>query len=124
MANIQIYDKINENWIVLPRAYYTVGSDEVATTITMASGKLVKDVKGYRKSLSASFSYVPAETVAALTNSLRKGGFHTVAYEDLTGEIKTEQFTINQPSMSVFKFSNGVAVWAEMTLDMTGQEVF
>lgn len=124
MANIQIFDKVNEDWITLPRAYYSVGSEEVASMIQMASGKLVKDVKGHRKSISAQFSYIPAETVRYLSTTLRLGGFHQVMYEDLDGNIQTESFTISQPQLTVFKYVNGVAVWAELTLDMTGQEVF
>lgn len=124
MANIQIFDKINDNWITLPRAFYSVGSEEVANMIQMASGKLVKDVKGYRKSLSAQFSYIPAETVRDLSATLRLGGFHQVMYEDLDGNIQTESFTISQPQLTVFKYVNGVAMWAELALEMTGQEVF
>lgn len=124
MANIQIFDKVNENWITLPRAFYSVGSEEVANMIQMASGKLVKDVKGYRKSLSAQFSYIPAETVRDLSATLRLGGFHQVMYEDLDGNIQTESFTISQPQLTVFKYVNGVAMWAELALEMTGQEVF
>lgn len=124
MANIQIFDKANENWITLPRAFYSVGSEEVANMIQMASGKLVKDVKGYRKSLSAQFSYIPAETVRDLSATLRLGGFHQVMYEDLDGNIQTESFTISQPQLTVFKYVGGVAMWAELALEMTGQEVF
>lgn len=124
MANIQIFDKINENWITLPRAYYSVGSEEVANMVEMASGKLVKDVKGHRKSISAQFSYVPADTVRNLCNTLRLGGFHQVTYEDLNGDTLTENFSISQPQMTVFKYVNNVAMWAELALEMTGQEVF
>ena len=124
MANIQIFDKVNEDWITLPRAYYSVGSEEVASMIQMASGKLVKDVKGHRKSISAQFSYIPADTVKALSTTLRLGGFHQVMYEDLDGADKTESFTISQPQLTVFKYVNGVAMWAELALEMTGQEVF
>lgn len=115
---------MNENWITLPRAFYSVGSEEVANMIQMASGKLVKDVKGYRKSLSAQFSYIPAETVRDLSATLRLGGFHQVMYEDLDGNIQTESFTISQPQLTVFKYVKGVAMWAELALEMTGQEVF
>ena len=72
--------------ITMPRIKkITVGGAEVAKEVTMASGKMVKDVIGHRAVVSAEWDYVPAATMAALINLLRAGGYFTVGYPDPDG---------------------------------------
>lgn len=58
----------------------SVGAKEVANVATMASGKVVKDVPGYRAELTAKWDWVPAVTLTALAALLRSGGFFYVEY--------------------------------------------
>ncbi len=90
--------------------------------MTMASGKLVKDIVGYRASVKASWDYVPASAVAALVGILRGGGFCFVEYPSPSGDA-SGYFEIDYPTMSVFGFKNSIAVWHDVTLSMSAQEV-
>ena len=100
----------------------SVGATEVANTVTMASGKVVKDMIGYRANIQASWDYVPVTTLTALATLLRSGGFFFVEYPAPTGDA-SGMFEIEYPSMTVFAYKNGVAVWHDVKLKMTAQEV-
>lgn len=100
----------------------TVGAAEVANTVTMASGKVVKDMIGYRVTIQATWDYVPAAVLTALAALLRSGGFFYVEYPAPTGDA-SGMFEIEYPSMSIFAYKNGVAVWHDVKLKMTAQEV-
>ena len=100
----------------------TVGAAEVANTVTMASGKVVKDMIGYRATIQATWDYVPAAVLTALAALLRSGGFFYVEYPAPTGDA-SGMFEIEYPSMSIFAYKNGVAVWHDVKLKMTAQEV-
>ena len=69
----------------------TVGATEVANTVTMASGKVVKDMIGYRATIQATWDYVPVTTLTALATLLRSGGFFYVEYPAPTGDTSAEQ---------------------------------
>ena len=100
----------------------TVGAAEVANTVTMASGKVVKDMIGYRVTIQATWDYVPAAVLTALATLLRSGGFFYVEYPAPTGD-ESGMFEIEYPSMSIFAYKNGIAVWHDVKLKMTAQEV-
>ena len=99
-----------------------VGAEEVANTVTMASGKVVKDIIGYRTTLQVKWDYVPAATLSALAVLLRQGGFFYVEYPSPTGDC-SGMFEVEYPSMEVFQFKGGMAVWHNVKLEMTAQEV-
>lgn len=101
----------------------TVGGEEVANAVTMASGKIVKDILGYRAVVTVQWSYVPAATMAALVAMLRAGGFFTVTYPDPDGTDKSADFSISIPSPGIFKFVSGVPLWYGVQLKMSAQEV-
>ena len=100
----------------------TVAAAEVANTVTMASGKVVKDMIGYRVTIQATWDYVPAAVLTALATLLRSGGFFYVEYPAPTGDAGG-MFEIEYPSMSIFAYKNGIAVWHDVKLKMTAQEV-
>lgn len=100
----------------------TVGAAEVANTVTMASGKVVKDMIGYRVTIQATWDYVPAAVLTALATLLRSGGFFYVEYPAPTGDAGG-MFEIEYSSMSIFAYKNGIAVWHDVKLKMTAQEV-
>ena len=99
-----------------------VGAQEVARTVTMASGRVVKDMIGYRPVVTASWDWVPATTILALVRLLKKSAFVYVEYPSPEG-AQAGWFEIEYPTMSVFRYNNGVAVWHDVTLVMTAQEV-
>ena len=99
-----------------------VGAEEVANTVTMASGKVVKDVIGYRTTIKAKWDYVPVATLTALAVLLRQGGFFFVEYPSPAGDA-FGMFEVEYPAMKVFQFKNGIAVWHDVELRMTAQEV-
>lgn len=100
----------------------TYGGEVVAKETTMASGKTVRDVIGFRPNVRAQWDWVPAETIKALNALLRQGGFFQVTHPTPDGE-KTESMTVPFPSMNVFTYRNGVPMWHNITLTMTAQEV-
>lgn len=123
MDKITIYSSDHRTSVKMPRVKeIQIGASEVSNTVKMASGKVVKDMIGHRTTIQASWDYVPAATLTALAVLLRSGGFFFVEYPSPTGDAEGI-FEIEYPTMSVFQFKNGVAVWHNVQLKMTAQEV-
>lgn len=123
MDKIRIASADRAMSIEMPRVKdITVGATEVANTVTMASGKVVKDMIGYRTTLQATWDFVPVVTLTALAVLLRSGGFFYVEYPAPTGDA-SGMFEIEYPTMSIFAYKNGSAVWHDVKLKMTAQEV-
>ncbi len=123
MDKITVYNSGKTSSVILPRTKdISVGAQPVSKSVTMASGKVVKDVIGYRVSIKASWDYIPADTVASLIGILRSNGFNFVEYPSPSGDA-SGYFEIEYPTMSVFGFKNGIAVWHDVTLSMSAQEV-
>lgn len=100
----------------------SVGAEEVSKRTEMASAKIVKDIIGYRATVSATYDYVPAQTIKELIDFIRKGDFLFVEYPSPTGD-KSGYFEIEYPDVTVFCYKNGIAVWHDVSLEMTAQEV-
>lgn len=123
MDKITIYSVDRSASVAMPRVKdIQVGAKEVANTVKMASGKVVKDMIGHRTTIQASWDYVPAATLTALAVLLRNGGFFYVEYPSPTGD-ENGVFEIEYPTMAVFQFKDGEAVWHNVQLKMTAQEV-
>ena len=88
----------------------------------MASGKLVKDIRGYRPIIKATWDYFPANSLTQLVTMLRQGGFYVVDYPDELGD-KSGSFKISYPETKIFKFVDGVPMWHNVELTFTAQEV-
>lgn len=99
-----------------------VGATEVAKTTEMASGKVVKDVLGYRTTILAQWDYVPATTIVSLLALLRMGGFFQVEYPTPEGG-NTDTFEVEFPTIGIFAFVGGEPMWHSVTLWMQAQEV-
>lgn len=123
MDKIKIYNYEKTHSITMPRIKdITVGAEEESKKTTMASAKIVKDVIGYRPTVSASWDYIPAETIKELITLIRKGTFLWVEYPTPTGD-DCGYFDIEYPKCNVFCYKNGIAVWHNVSLEMTAQEV-
>jgi len=110
--------------ITMPRTRsLNVGGSPVKKDATMASGKIVNEMIGHRTTITASWKAVPQETMNSLTALLRQGGFFTVAYPDTDGTDKSADYIISYPSPGVWKYHGGDPVWANVTLNMSAQEV-
>jgi len=95
----------------------------VCKETTMAGGRVVRKVTGFRAGFTYTYDYVPAATITSLVALLRTGGFFTIGYFDLDGTDKSGTFSVSYPSFSVFKFVNGVAMWHGCSLTITAQGV-
>ncbi len=123
MDKITIATSDRQTSITLPRVRdVKVGAEEVCNTVTMASGKRVKDMIGYRPTVTAAWDYVPAATLQQLAVMLRSDGFFYVRYPAPEGDAEGT-FEIEYPEMSVFRYKDGVAVWHDVTLKMKSREV-
>lgn len=123
MDKIIIYSFDKSSFVTMPRTrQISVGAQAVNKNITMASGKVVKDLIGYRTSVKATWDYVPADTITTLTGILRNNEFCYVKYPSPNGSCEG-YFEISYPTINVFAFKNNIAVWHDVTLTMNAQEV-
>ncbi len=70
----------------------------------------------------ASWDWLPASSIVALVSLLRGNPFLYVEYPSPSG-YASGWFEVEYPSMKVFAYKNGKAVWHGVTLSMTAQEV-
>jgi len=112
------------SWITLTGCRYSIGGDEVSKTVTMASGKVVKDVIGVRTTINAAWDGMPVEKINSLMTIVRSCGFINLEYQDVDGSIKQGYFSASQPDPEVFRFkADGTAVWHTFKVTFTAQEV-
>lgn len=110
--------------ITMPRTKKVSDAGTVeAKDIPMAGGKTVREVIGFRKGYKYTWDYVPAATITALSVMLRSGGFFTVGYFDIDGTDGSGTFSVSYPSLEVFKFVNGLAMWHNCSITIKAQEV-
>lgn len=122
MDKLKIYD--NDTAIEMPKARYSLSAEEVSTETTVMSGKIVKDILGYRTVLNVEWDWVPADMLSKIVKLIRTGKFREVEYQDIDSTLKKEYFKISQPEPEVFTFKeDGTAIWRRVKLTMTAQEV-
>ena len=121
-SKLKIYD--NDTAIEMPKARYSLSAEEVSTETTIMSGKIVKDILGYRTVLNVEWDWVPADMLSKIVKLIRTGKFREVEYQDIDSTLKKEYFKISQPEPEVFTFKeDGTAIWRRVKLTMTAQEV-
>lgn len=101
----------------------TIGGDIEAKEATMASGKIVRDVLGFRKSITASWEWFPMELMQQVVNIARAGEFVTLEYPDPTGKVHIGRFTISIGEQKIFKFVKGKPLWFNVELNAVAQEL-
>lgn len=117
-------DNIVIGGIEMPRTKtIEIGGEYESKETTMASGKIVRDVIGWRTELTAEWEWVPAGLLAQLVPIARSGEFVTIQYPDSTGEDASGVFSIEIGEQKVFKFVNGEPMWYNVELTATAQEV-
>lgn len=122
MRNITITDGLNT--VTLKNdLIYELDYEEVGTKYTMASGKQVKDITGYRAILTIPTGYLVLEDYIRLSEMLRSGKFLQISYPGVEGD-KSGMFDIAPPTNKAFKYGDdGVSMWYAVTLICTAQEV-
>lgn len=100
-----------------------VGGSYEAKEATMASGKIVRDVLGWRAEVRATWEWVPAGLLSQLIPIARSGEFVPVQYPDANGEDATGVFSIDIGNQKIFKFVEGDPMWYNVELTATAQEV-
>ena len=100
-----------------------VGGIAVTNEVEMASGKTVKEMKGFRTTITAEWDWLPAKTMTSLHTLLRLGGYFKVEYPDPAEGDSFGMFSIPPPESGVFKFNGTEPRWHGVTLNMTAQEV-
>ncbi len=109
--------------IMMPKTKDIIlGADPVENKASMASGKTVKDITGFRITVDASWDYVPADTIVSLMSLLKRGGFFNVQYPSESGDA-FGVFEMDPPSLESYKFKDGRACWHNVSLSMKAQEV-
>ena len=117
-------DNIVIGGVEMPRTKsIEIGGEYESKETTMASGKIVRDVIGWRTELTAEWEWVPAGLLAQLVPIARSGEFVTIQYPDSTGEDASGTFSIEIGEQKVFKFVNGEPMWYNVELTATAQEV-
>lgn len=117
-------DNIVIGGIEMPRTKtIEIGGGYESKETTMASGKIVRDVIGWRTELAAEWEWVPAGLLAQLVPIARSGEFVTIQYPDSTGSDTSGVFSIEIGEQKVFKFVNGEPMWYNVQLTATAQEV-
>ncbi|MDD4688319.1 MAG: hypothetical protein PHE51_01045 [Eubacteriales bacterium] len=123
MDRIVIYNADKSDFITMPRIKkITVGAKEESRRTMMVSGRIVKDILGYRAVIKAEWDYLPVGLAANLTLLLRTNSFVWLEYPSPTG-FAEGWFEVGFPSMKVFTYRNGEAVWHDVSLEFTAKEV-
>lgn len=103
---------------------YPLGGEEVNKKAEMASGKIVKDVIGYRDVLEIPVGYLGVETMALLRDMIRRNdGFLSITYPTPSGAV-TGDFVVDDPKGKVINYDDfGRAIWLDVTLKAVSTEV-
>lgn len=122
MDKIVITDGVTTITMPRTRDLLDIGANE-AVPVTMASGRIVKEVRGFRPGYRARWDWVPAGIITQLLGMIRANGFLTVTIPDPVTGTHTGLFEIEYPSLKVFRYKDGVARWHDVVLVMKAQEV-
>lgn len=106
-----------------PTKSLAVGGEMVEKSVTMASGKTIKWVVGYRAKLKAEWNWLPQDTITKIHRLIRQGGFFNVQYPDPDKGDTSALFEITMPESGVFKFTGNAPRWKDVSLEFTAQEV-
>lgn len=124
MDKIKIYSNDKTYSLELPTTRnISFTQKEISQETEMASGKLVKDIRGHRPVIVAEWDWFPSEKLIELLSLLRQGDYLFVQYPDPISGAAEGFFSISNPEVKIFKFVNGVAMWHSVVLTFTSQEV-
>lgn len=117
-------DKIIISGITMPRTKtLVVGGKDENKEITMASGKIVQEVIGFRKTITANWEWLPDGVLARIVPVARAGNFVQIQYPDPVQGDTSGMFKISIGDQKVFRFRNNQPYWYNVELTATAQEV-
>lgn len=124
MDNIILYNREKTIKIDLPRVReLTVGGEPVYQEKQMASGKMVRDILGFRVKISANWEWLPAETLKMVHELLRTGTYIYVEYPDPLNGKGSGMFSATYPDSKIFKFTPQEPRWYGVSITLKAQEV-
>lgn len=123
MDRIRIYNSDKTDSVLMPRCRYNIGGEAVQVSTQMASGKLVRDIVGHRRILTASWDWVPDVDIKKLHSFLRSCAPLPVEYHDIVDGPVEGVFVVSYPETGIFKFLGATPMWHGVSLTMTAQEV-
>ena len=123
VRNIIITDNVDTSTL-LNDLMFVLSSEEISKTATMASGRTVKDIIGYKNVLNIPVGYLSLENVALLRKMIdRNAGVLTISYPTPNGD-KTNLFSVEPPTYATFDYDDsGVAIWKGVTIKASTMEV-
>lgn len=97
---------------------------EISKSATMASGRLVKDIVGYKDVLEIPVGYLSLTDMAKLRDMIKRNkGLLEISYPTPNGD-RVAQFLVEQPAYTPFDYDeDGVSVWKGVTIYATSVEV-
>ena len=100
----------------------SVGQEVLDKTFVVASGRVVKDLIGYRTILTVEWDAPPAK-MSELISMISANPFILVEYPDPQNGDSAEIFEISMPEPRIFVYKKGVPMWRDVQLEMRGQVV-
>lgn len=103
---------------------FDLHTEEISKTATMASGRLVKDIVGYKDVLEIPVGYLSLSDMSKLRKMIAQSkGLIEISYPTPTGDV-TKQFLVEQPTYTSFAYDDdGVSVWKGVTITGAAVEV-
>ena len=123
MRNIVLSDGI-DTITLLSDLVFELRPLEISKIATMASGREVKDIVGYKDVLEIPVGYLSLDNMTTLRTMInRNKGLLSISYPTPTGD-QIGQFLVEQPAYTPFTYDeNGVSVWKGVTIRATSVEV-
>jgi hypothetical protein len=123
VRNIILTDGI-DTVTLLSDLVFDVAAEEISKIATMASGRLVKDIVGYKDVLQIPVGYLSLSDMSKLRDMIKRNkGLLEISYPTPTGDM-VNQFLVEQPTYTTFAYDdNGVSVWKGVTIVATSVEV-
>ena len=123
MRNIVLSDGI-DTVTLLSDLVFELRPLEISKIATMASGREVKDIVGYKDVLEIPVGYLSLDNMTTLRTMInRNKGLLSISYPTPTGD-QIGQFLVEQPAYTPFAYDeNGVSVWKGVTIRATSVEV-
>lgn len=100
-----------------------VGGENENKEIVMASGKMVQEVIGFRKTITANWEWMPGGLMSRIVTLARAGNFVQIQYPDPASGDASGMFKISIGDQKVFRFRNNQPYWYNVELTATAQEV-
>ncbi len=90
---------------LLPGIKFSIQPKRIAQSATMASGRVVMDIVGYKNVLTIPTGWLPSDRLYVLIDMIKKNPYLTVEYPWLM-EWKTGVFVFELPEIVAFRYDD------------------